>query len=78
MEVKKMIKVGDLIQFTENHKWCGCFGFVSEVKYYFDGVDENAKVMIGVPVPEQGTAYIFSILTNNEFEIVGRAVMMPG
>ena len=24
--------IGQVVQFTENHKWCGALGFVSEVK----------------------------------------------
>ena len=25
-----MIKKGDVVQFTELHKWCGCLGIVTE------------------------------------------------
>ena len=24
--------VNDVVQFTENHKWCGCFGVITEDK----------------------------------------------
>ena len=24
------MKVNDEVQFTENHKWCGCFGIITE------------------------------------------------
>ena len=40
-----------VVQFNESHKWCGCLGIVSEVK--------PEKVMVGVPMPQNGTAYIF-------------------
>ena len=26
------MKVNDVVQFNENHKWCGCLGIVTEVK----------------------------------------------
>ena len=63
-------KVGDVVQFVENHKWCGCLGIINEIKPCGD----DYRVMIGVPVPQQGIAYIFSMLSNNEFEYIGQAV----
>lgn len=71
MEIKK----NDVVQFTENHKWCGCLGIVEEVKKSGNGVD--ARLLIGVPVPQQGTAYIFSLLSDNEVERIGIAAMIP-
>ena len=32
--------------------------------------------MVGVPMPEQGTAYIFSMGSANELEHIGRAVLV--
>lgn len=68
---------GDVVQFTEKHKWCGAFGYVSEVKQCGD----DYRVMIGATIPDNqaqcSTAYIFSMLKDDEFEVVGRAVMMP-
>lgn len=64
--------VNEVVQFTEDHKWCGCLGIVDEVKE----LDNDVRYMIGVPIPEQGTAYIFSMESKNEFEIVGNAVMI--
>ena len=26
------MRIGDVVQFNENHKWCGCLGIVREVK----------------------------------------------
>lgn len=33
--------------------------------------------MIGVPIPDSGTAFIFSMKSKNEFEYVGNAVLVP-
>ena len=43
----------------------GCFGFVEEVS--------AEKIMVGVPVPEKGTVYIFA--KENELEFIGNAVL---
>lgn len=68
---------GDAVQFTEKHKWCGAFGFVSEVKKCGD----DYRIMIGATIPDNqlhcSTAYIFSMLSENEFEVIGKAVLMP-
>ena len=64
-------KINDVVQFTENHKWCGSLGIINEIKQCGDDV----KYMIGVPIPEQGTAYIFSMESENDFEYVGKAVL---
>lgn len=58
------MKVGDIVQFTESHKWNGCLGIVEEIK---DCKDNGIRFMIGVPVPQQGTAYIF--VMSSEFAI---------
>ena len=61
----------DVVQFTEDHKWVGSFGIISEVK----DCGDDYRYMIGVPVPQQGTAFIFSMEKDNEFEYIGRAVL---
>ena len=66
------MKVNDVVQFTENHKWCGCLGIISEIKQ----LNNDIKYMIGVPIPQQGTAYIFSMASDQEFEYIGKAVMV--
>lgn len=63
----------DVVQFNEAHKWCGCLGFVNEVR----DCGSDVRYMIGVPLPEQGTAYIYSMASALEFERVGRAVLLP-
>lgn len=67
------LKLNDVVQFTENHKWCGCFGYIDEIKKY----DNDIRYMIGVPIPDSGTAFIFSMRSKNEFEYVGKAVLVP-
>lgn len=56
-----------VVQFNENHKWCGAFGFISEIT--------NDRVMIGVPVPLQGTAYIFC--EEKDYDIIGETDLLP-
>ena len=64
------MKVYDtVVQFNENHKWCGCFGIINEVK----DCGDDKRYMIGVEIPQQGTAFIFSMGNDHEFEYVGKA-----
>lgn len=67
-----MFKLNDVIQFTEGHQWVGCFGFIEEIKETGDDI----KYLIGVPIPMKGTAYIYSMASKQEFEKIGRAVMI--
>lgn len=71
-----MFEVGDIVCFRENHKWIGCIGFVNEVKkiYKNDNV-YTLRLMIGVPSPMQGVAYIFA--TPDEVENLNCAVKYP-
>lgn len=64
------LKINDVVQFTEKHKWCGCLGIIEEVK---KGLVNN-KYLIGVPMPERGTAYIFDNGSNIEY--IGPAIMI--
>ena len=70
--MRETIKENDVVQFTENHKWVGCFGYVKEVKMYDGGF---VRYMIGVPLPMKGTAYIFD--DGSGIEKVGTAVLVP-
>lgn len=67
-----MFQKNDVVQFNETHPWCGSLGIVDKVKDCGDDI----KYMIGVPIPEKGTAYIFSMGSKEEFEYIGRAVMV--
>lgn len=69
--MKETIKENDVVQFTENHKWVGCFGYVTEVRNHWG----RMRYMIGVPLPMQGTAYIFD--DGSGIEKVGTAVLVP-
>jgi len=40
----------DVVQFNENHKWCGCFGIIDEIK---DCGENGKRYMVGVPMPQQ-------------------------
>lgn len=59
-----------VVQFTENHKWCGCLGIVTEDK----GTDHPRRYMIGVPIPDSGIAYIFD--DGSSIEVIGDAIMV--
>ena len=62
----------DVVQFTENHKWCGCLGIITRDK----GHKHPRRYMIGVPIPERGTAYIFD--DGSGVERIGKAVLVEG
>ena len=61
------ISKNKVVQFNERHKWCGCIGFVDEVR--------KDKVMVGIKIPQQGTAYIFC--EPSDLEVIGDAVLVP-
>lgn len=63
---------GDVVQFNENHKWCGSLGIINEIK---DCSENGIRYMVGVPIPQEGTAFIFVMSTENAIEYIGKAVM---
>lgn len=66
------LKLNDVIQFNENHKWCGALGIVSEIKE----LENDTKYLIGVPTPEVAsvsTAYIFVMASDMALERIGVA-----
>ena len=67
------MKVGDVVQFNENHKWQGCLGIIREVK---DCKENGIRYMVGVPVPMKGTAFIFVMDNENSIEYIGKAVLV--
>ena len=69
----RRFNVGDVVQFKKKHKWAGCFGYIHQVKQCCG----DEKYMVGVPVPERGTAYIFTMYSAGEIEYIGKAVLMP-
>lgn len=60
------MRKNDVVQFNEKHKWCGCIGIITEIK--------PSKIMVGVPIPEKGTAYIFC--KSDEIERIGNAIFV--
>lgn len=61
-----MLIKNDVVQFNEKHKWCGCIGFVYEVK--------GNKITVGMNIPEQGIAYVYCKLS--ELEYIGRSALV--
>lgn len=64
-----------VIQFNENHKWCGCFGYIHSLKaqkYY----------MIAVPIPsnekEKGTNTAFIYAGKEDFDVIGKTDLILG
>lgn len=70
--MNKTMKKNDVVQFNENHKWCGSLGIIYEVK---DCGSNGIRYMVGVPCPEQGTAYIYVMENENAIEYVGKAIL---
>ena len=68
-----MIIKNDVVQFNQNHKWCGSLGIVNELKQG----GEDIRYMVGVPIPQQGTAYIYVMQSENAIELVGQAIFIP-
>ena len=76
------MNVGDVVQFNENHKWRGSLGIITEKKEIHNtelqGEDKNdIRYMIGVPMPQRGTAYIFVLESEFSIERIGKAVLTP-
>jgi hypothetical protein len=68
-----MVSEYDVVQFNEKHKWCGSLGIVTEIK---DCGENGIRYMIGVPIPERGTAYIFAMDNEDVFEKIGKAALV--
>lgn len=62
----------DVVQFNENHKWRGSLGIITEVK---DCKENGIRYQVGVPIPQQGTAFIFVMDNENAIEYVGKAIL---
>lgn len=61
----------DVVQFNENHKWCGSLGIITLVKK----IEGDIRYRIAVPIPERGIAYIFVSESENAIEYIGRAIL---
>lgn len=71
------MQIGDVVQFNEKHKWCGCLGIIIDTRIVKtqDPLVQDVRYMVGVPVPQQGTAYIYELLSENTIEYVGKALL---
>lgn len=67
--MSKSIFKNDVVQFMEGHEWHGCLGIVEEDK----GCEHPRRYLIGVPVPQEGIAYIFN--SGENIERIGKAVL---
>ena len=67
------LKVNDVVQFTEKHRWFGSLGIVTEIRQCLNDI----RYTIGVPIPEKGIAYIFSMDSANECTFIGQAEFLP-
>lgn len=65
------MKKNSVVQFNENHKWCGSLGIITEVKV----LKNDIRYMVGVPAPMQGTAFIFVMESENAIEYIGKAAL---
>ena len=63
----------DVVQFNENHQWCGAIGFIDGIKDLCDDI----RYMIGVQIPMQGVTYIFSLKSKDELEYIGHMTLIP-
>lgn len=74
------MKKGDVVQFNENHKWCGCLGIINEIKEIHnnelneDG-NNDIRFMVGVPIPQQGTAFIYVLKSEFAIELIASAIL---
>jgi len=77
------LDIGDVIQFNENHKWRGSLGIIEEIKICRiptetdDIIKTDTRYMVGVPMPMEGTAYIYVMESENAIEYVGTAILVP-
>ena len=70
-----MFSKGMVVQFIEKHKWAGCLGIITEVKESYNGAD--VRYMIAVPIPQQGTAYIYVMESEKVLGLIGMALLVP-
>ncbi|MBR2248687.1 MAG: hypothetical protein IKE89_03480 [Bacilli bacterium] len=74
--------IGDVVQFNENHKWCGSLGIITKMKEIHNKELQSEgkndfRYMICVPIPQQGAAYIYVLQSEFALEFIGKAVLTP-
>lgn len=75
------MKVNDVVQFNENHKWRGSLGIIRDIKKIYNPDPAGNKVndiryMVGVPIPQKGTAFIYVLESEKALEKIGEAVLI--
>ena len=75
------MNIDDVVQFNENHDWCGCLGIITEKKeIHNDNLSGEGKndirFMVGVPSPKQGVAYIYVLQSEFAIELIGKAKLV--
>ena len=66
------MKVGDVIQFNEKHKWTGCLGIVTDLIESKNDV----RFTVGIPYPTKGVAYIYVMESEMAIERIGKAILV--
>lgn len=61
----------DVVQFNENHKWCGNLGIIYEVKE----INNDIRYKIGVATPKQKIKYIYVFGSDYSIERIGEAFL---
>lgn len=74
------MSINDVVQFNENHKWCGCLGIIYEIKECKSDMAPNGDIRftIGVPAPMEGTAFIYVMASEFAIEKIGTAKLVLG
>ena len=75
------MEIGDVVQFNENHKWCGCLGIINEKKEIHNSELQGEKkndirYMVSVPIPQKGAAYIYVMQSEFAIELIGKAILV--
>ena len=71
--------IGNVVQFNENHKWRGSLGIITEIKECKSekAPEGDIRYMVAVPIPQEGTAYIFVMASEFAIERIGEAILVP-
>ena len=75
------MKVNDVVQFNENHKWRGSLGIIRDIKRFYNpdpagNKANDIRYMVGVPIPQKGTAFIYVLESEKALEKIGEAVLI--
>lgn len=65
------IDMYDVVQFKENHKWCGNLGII----YNIEEIDDDIKYKVGVATIKQKMKYIYVLKSQNNIEKIGTSYL---